>query len=123
MIILNFYAIGKTIPENAVYIGRKNSAAGLEQSKFANPEPLAKGSSEQERQANLGRYRQWLVTQVKTGRISADDLLELKDKDLVCFCSPKACHGDVVKEAVGWAVKNQEALPAPDARKATPITP
>jgi hypothetical protein len=26
------------------------------------------------------------------------DLHELKDKRLGCFCKPKACHGDVLKK-------------------------
>jgi hypothetical protein len=27
-----------------------------------------------------------------------NDLHELKNKTLVCFCKPKACHGDILAE-------------------------
>lgn len=110
MAVLNYYHIGKTIPEGAVYIGRAQPAKGLSGSKFANPEWLPPGSSEEDRGANLNRYRKWLVNQVKSGKITHEDLLALEGRDLVCFCKPKACHGDVVSEAVAWAVK-QRAKP------------
>lgn len=107
--MLNFYHLGKKIPDNAVYIGRKQAAHGLEQSVFANPEWLPPGSSEEDRQANLGRYRQHLVKLVQSGKVTTEDLLALENRDVVCFCAPKACHGDVVSEAVAWAVKQRDA--------------
>lgn len=79
---------------------------GLKQSKFANPFKL---SSEESREATIGHYRAWLWGKIKSGEITMKDLLDLRDKDLVCFCKQKnkevACHGDIVKAAVMWAIK------------------
>lgn len=118
--VLNFYHIGKIIPENAVYIGRARAQDNLQKSKFANPEWLPPKSSEEDRQANLKRYTQWLSDQVKTGAITMDDLLELQDKDLVCFCKPKACHGDIVLQAVNWAIKQTPISTPITKRKLSP---
>ena len=54
MRVLNFYHIGKVIPENAEYMGRAMPHLGLKQSKFANPYKLSKDES---RGATIERYR------------------------------------------------------------------
>lgn len=35
-------------------------------------------------------------------------LAEKGDVNLVCFCSPKACHGDVIKEIVEQYIKEEK---------------
>lgn len=104
MAILNFYHIGKVIPEGAVYIGRSMPKLGLPQSKFANPYRL---SDEEPRDATIARYRVWLWIQIRARKITVQDLLALDGKDLVCFCKQPgkevSCHGDVVESAVTWA--------------------
>lgn len=106
MAVLNFYHLGKVIPEGAVYIGRSMPHLGLQTSKFANPYKLNENET---RGATIERYRHWLWEQIRTGKITVQDLLDLEGKDLVCFCKqPKkevACHGDVVEAAVKWARK------------------
>ena len=42
----------------------------------------------------IAKYRDWLV---RNERLMAD-LHELRGKDLVCWCAPSACHGDVLLE-------------------------
>ena len=37
-----------------------------------------------------------------------DELIELEDKTLVCFCKPLACHGDVLVKAIKYAQENIE---------------
>lgn len=106
MAVLNFYHLNKVIPDTAVYVGRRNVKFGLPQSPFANPEPL---KDESDRAANLQRYQGWLWNNLKTGRITEAQLLELEHKDVVCYCAPKACHGDVVSRAVAWAVRRRDA--------------
>lgn len=70
------------IPPEAVYIGRP--------SRWGNPFPVGDFKSRQE---CLDAYAKWLYSQpdlveaVKT---------ELRGKDLVCYCTPKACHGDLL---------------------------
>ena len=109
MQILNFYALGKKIPENAVYIGRASPRNGLPGSPYANPFPM---ESEADRADVIQRYRRWLAAQVASGVITKEDLAQLHGKDLVCYCSPKPCHGDVLKSAVEWAVRELGTNPA-----------
>ncbi len=104
MAVLNFYHIGKVIPEGAVYIGRGNAKLGLIQSKFANPFP-AKDKDDRDRVVEL--YRKWLWKQIKENVITKEDLMELRGKDLVCYCSPKSCHGDILMKAVEWICKEE----------------
>lgn len=73
---------GDTIPGGAVYVGRP--------SPWGNPFPL---SNESERANVLARYEAWLRTQPD---LIARARVELRGRDLVCWCSPKACHADVL---------------------------
>jgi hypothetical protein len=69
------------IPQGAVYIGRP--------SKWGNPFPLNNAQSREDCLRKFERYLQdhpELVAAAKQ---------ELKGKDLVCFCAPALCHGDV----------------------------
>lgn len=102
MKVLNFYHLGKVIPEDATYIGRAMPHFGLKASKFANPFKL---KDDEPRGATIQRYKEWLWGQIRSGKITLEDLLELEGKNLVCFCSPNACHGDVLVAAVQWARK------------------
>ncbi len=99
MKVLNFYHIGKIIPENSVYIGRENSKFNLLESKFANPFPI---NENQNRQEVIDKYKTWLWNQIKNGSITEKDILSLDNKDLVCYCSPLNCHGDVLIKAVEY---------------------
>lgn len=79
-----------------VYIGRP--------SKWGNPfthkrdgKTLAKyvvGSREEAVEA----YREWITN--GDGKHLINDLSELKNKVLGCWCKPLACHGDVLAELV-----------------------
>jgi hypothetical protein len=42
----------------------------------------------------IARYRQWLCDQPQL----VADLSELRGRDLVCWCAPLPCHGDVLLE-------------------------
>ena len=74
----------RNAPSNAVYIGRP--------SKWGNPYAIGKDGSRAE---VIAKYRAYLrqnpelITEVKR---------ELAGKDLICFCSPLPCHGDVLIE-------------------------
>jgi hypothetical protein len=73
-----------------VYIGRP--------SKWGNPFSHQAGTLAKfrvaSRQEAIAQYREWILTQPQL--IAA--LPELKGKRLGCWCSPKACHGDVLAE-------------------------
>jgi hypothetical protein len=77
--VLNKHAAG--IPAGAVYIGRG--------SKWGNPFRIGVDG---DRAAVIAKHARYLH-----GR---HDLLraldELRGKDLVCFCAPKPCHGDLL---------------------------
>lgn len=66
-----------------IYIGRP--------SKWGNPFTIGKDGTRNE---VIEKYRQWILNQPKL----LADLYELKGKILGCWCSPKACHGDVLIE-------------------------
>lgn len=72
------------IPPSAIYIGRG--------SKWGNPFFIGRDGTREE---VVEKYREMLLF--------SDMVLEVKEligHDLVCFCSPKACHGHVLKEFV-----------------------
>ncbi len=69
-------------PPGAVYVGRPT--------KWGNPFRLF---DEVHRPAVLEMYEEWLQTQPE---LRAAMKSELRGKDLVCWCTPKACHADVI---------------------------
>lgn len=64
-----------------VYIGRP--------SKWGNPFEIGKDGTRKE---VIEKYEKWIQTQPEL----LADLHELKGKILGCWCSPSACHGDVL---------------------------
>lgn len=100
MKVLNFYKLGKKIPDRAIYIGRPMPHEGLAGSKFANPFKITETDT---REIVVEKYKKWLWDEIRSGRITLEDLLELENHDLICFCSPQLCHGDVLVAAVKWA--------------------
>jgi len=65
-----------------IYIGRGSI--------WGNPYVIGKDGS---RHDVIEKYRNWLV--FDAGHLHSK-LKELKGKTLACWCSPKACHGDVL---------------------------
>jgi len=78
-------------PDDAVYIGRAMPRFGLRESKWANPFKLRRGATYEERKEAIARYERHLH---ESGLIR--DVHELRGKDLVCWCAPSPCHGDVL---------------------------
>ncbi len=70
-----------SIPKDAVFIGRP--------SKWGNPYHMGPGMS---RSDAVKAYELYLLSNEELMR----SLIELRGKDLVCFCAPQACHGDVL---------------------------
>lgn len=98
MTVLNFYKIGKTIPDGAVYIGRTNSKFGLEESKYHNPFKVDDSVGDT-REVVVEKFRKYLHQEIKNGNITEKEVIDLTEKDLVCYCAPKSCHGDVLVRA------------------------
>lgn len=80
MKVLNKYK--DVITKNAVYIGRP--------SPFGNPFVIGRDGTREE---VVEKYRNWILKQPE---LIEKVKKELKGKNLVCFCSPKACHGDIL---------------------------
>jgi hypothetical protein len=82
------------VPPGAVYIGRTVSRMGLSGSKWGNPfKPAMQGDAAAHAVAGA-LYRRWLGGQPKL--LAA--LPDLRGRDLVCWCTPLQCHGDVLLE-------------------------
>jgi hypothetical protein len=69
------------VPADAVYIGRG--------SKWGNPFWIG---SDGDRAAVIAKYERWLADQHQLLRA----LDELRARDVLCFCAPKPCHGDLL---------------------------
>lgn len=75
----------KDVPDGpSVYIGRP--------SKWGNPFVIGKDGSRAE---VVEKYRQYLLSKPE---LVASAKRELKGMNLICFCAPLACHGDVLME-------------------------
>ena len=81
------------LPPNSVYIGRKVSRGGykLQASKWANPFKIGRDGTREE---VIAKYREYVLQRPEL--MAA--LHELRGKNLVCWCAPKACHGCVLIE-------------------------
>ena len=92
------------------YIGRKNDLYGFEGSVLAN----RKRDYGMNRDESVERYRVWLWEEVKKKGEVYEYLVELVEKlkngeDVIlgCWCKPKRCHGDVVKNCLEWMLKKK----------------
>jgi hypothetical protein len=79
------------LPPGAVYIGRTSARYRLPASKWANPFAL---KQEADREAVIAAFERWLRQQPHL----MNALHELRGCDLVCWCAPLPCHGDVLLE-------------------------
>jgi hypothetical protein len=87
--VLNYKTHG--CPDNAVYIGRPVPSKRIRGSKWANPYPLRRNASPEQRVEVIAKYELYLYD---SGLIK--NVHELRGNDLVCWCAPKPCHGDVL---------------------------
>ncbi len=77
--VLNKHAVG--IPPGAIYVGRG--------SKWGNPFRIGVAG---DRAKVIAKYEFWLREQPEL----MAQLSELRGHDLVCFCAPAPCHGDLL---------------------------
>lgn len=69
-------------PSNSVYIGRPSI--------WGNPFVIGRDG---DREQVIEKYRRWLES---NPALVARAKTELKGKNLVCWCAPLPCHGDVL---------------------------
>jgi hypothetical protein len=80
--------------DTAVYIGRP--------SKWGNPYVIGADGT---REDVVRKYEEYIQTQPEL--LAA--LPELKGRDLMCWCSPAACHGDVLLRLANKENTNEDA--------------
>ena len=80
--------------------------------RWGNPFRIASGCS---REQAIARYRADLWRRIRAGEVALEELAELHECWLACWCEPLPCHGDVLARAAAWA---SEQLAERDARQA-----
>jgi len=91
--VVNKYKVNMS-DSDIIYIGRG--------SPFGNPFVM-KNKSDDERMRVIESYKKYLWEAICKGLVTKEMLLSLDGKRLACYCSPKACHGDVLAKAIEWA--------------------
>lgn len=80
--------------EYDIYIGRP--------SKWGNPFVIGKDGNRQE---VIRKYREYILSKDELLK----DLHELKGKVLGCWCSPSACHGDVLVDLIEGRIVDEKS--------------
>lgn len=76
--------LNKRVNTDGVYIGRPT--------KWGNPFVIGQDGN---RHDVVQKYREWILNYPE---LISDAKRELKGKNLVCWCAPAECHGDVLIE-------------------------
>lgn len=81
------------VPADAVYVGRPT--------KWGNPFSHQSGTlamyKTDTRQESIDAYRAWM-DRANQHQLRIAAIQELRGKDLVCWCAPRACHADILME-------------------------
>jgi hypothetical protein len=92
-----------------IYIGRANKSYNLPASILQNKFAIGKDSSREE---VIEKYRKWLWDEVQKRAEVFEELVRIarqvkagESVQLVCWCKPLKCHGDVVKRCVEWMIR------------------
>lgn len=64
---------------------------------LGNPFHLHDVNNDEERQKVIRQYRDYFYLRLNEPNFKSY-VLSLKGKSLGCFCAPKPCHGDIIKE-------------------------
>ena len=95
--------------DNNVYIGRsgivfilneetnKKERFPKKSSKFANPYKVGKDGTREE---VIQKYEFYIKKKLNVDLVLRQELIEMKGKNLGCWCHPEPCHGDVLLELI-----------------------
>ncbi len=102
---------GKTVGfDKGLYIGRANKRYGMADSLLRNPFAIGPDGTRNE---VIALFREYLWECINKKNVVYDALVKLAgvehDLNLVCYCKPHACHGDVIIQAVQY-LKNHKFL-------------
>ena len=91
-----------TTTENDVYIGR-GSVLGNPFTSIKDKVTKAEFICDS-REESVESFKQYLLSKIaKKDKKICDELnriYKMKEANLVCFCKPKSCHGDIIKELI-----------------------
>lgn len=97
--VVNKYKHKPSTDFTDVYIGRGsvygNPYTHLTNSKFNDVTIVAS------REESISKYKDWFYKELETNpsfKTSVESLKEIVNLNLVCFCKPQQCHGDIIKE-------------------------
>jgi len=82
----------RKLKDSGIYIGRP--------SVYGNPFEIGKDGTREE---VIEKYKEWMVKELKSNSAFYDnmkflvELSEKQDLNLICWCAPLACHGDIIK--------------------------
>jgi hypothetical protein len=89
--------------KNNVYIARggvmfiENKRFPSESSVFANPYKIGNDGTREE---VIIKYRKYIIKKIEDNEELKNELLELKGKNLGCWCYPEMFHGNVLLELI-----------------------
>ncbi len=92
--VVNIEQLVFGINTNDIYIGREHLGLRLAGSVWANPFRIDR---ENDRAKALRQYENYLRRKLRANPLLQEQIRLLKGHRLVCYCKPKACHGDVLK--------------------------
>jgi len=90
MKILNKRTASKEELKDAVYVGRPSA--------FGNPFQIGRDG---DRHNVINKYREWFKEKIQNDDRFFNVVNSLRGKNLVCWCSPKQCHAEVILEYLG----------------------
>ena len=93
VVVLNINRLSRTLIDSqmaGIYVGRG--------SKWGNPYRIKDYTNPTDRDQVIELYRKNVLP-----RFSKEDLAFLKGKNLLCYCAPQPCHGDLLLEAANKA--------------------
>lgn len=119
--VVNFHHYGSIekisqVFPNWMYVGRVNKTYGLPQSPLANPFASDHHANATFSENPIADYKRWLWRKMLYRDRSVIEALERigPDTALVCWCSPKPCHADVIVAAAKWWQESQQLNELPD---------
>lgn len=89
--------------ENNIYIGRagvvfiEKQRYPKESSIFCNPYKIGKDGN---RENVIKMYKNYILSKIDNSEEFKNKLLQLKGKNLGCWCYPEACHGDILLDII-----------------------
>lgn len=97
------------IGQNKIYIGRKNKSYKLKNSALSNPFLIGQDGNRDE---VIKKYCKWICEEVKKKGAVYQELVKIAKRvkkgeniELVCWCKPLKCHGNVIKKCLEWMIK------------------